>query len=79
MTAPSTALTIRDEQEPRERSDSSDAMPPNNDTACKRAYIDSSVATPGEKQQLSPIRAAEDFIVSHTMSLCNEIATLLLD
>lgn len=72
------ALTIRVEQQTRERSDSSDDTPPNTDNR-KRAHIDVSIATPGDKSQLSPLKAAENFIVSHTASLRNEIATLLLD
>jgi hypothetical protein len=73
---PTTALTILDEHQPRGRP--GDDTPPNTDTR-KRAYIDTSIATPGEKLQLSPLKAAEEFIVSHTASLRNEIATLLLD
>lgn len=74
----STALTILDEHQPRGRPAPTDDMPPNTDNR-KRAYIDTSVATPGDKSQLSPLKAAEEFIVSHTASLRNEIATLLLD
>ena len=73
------ALIIRNEPSPaRERSDSSDIPPPNSDSR-KRASIDTSTAIPGDKQQLSPIKAAEKFIASHTASLRNEIATLLLE
>jgi hypothetical protein len=75
---PSTALTILDEHQPRGRPAPNDETPPNIDNR-KRVYIDTSIATTSDKLQLSPLRAAEEFIVSHTASLRNEIATLLLD
>jgi hypothetical protein len=46
-------------------------------TPPKRARIDATVATPGEKKSLSPLSAASDHIDRHTESLRDGIATLL--
>jgi len=46
-------------------------------TPPKRARIDATVATPGEKKSLSPLSAAGEYIDRHTESLRDGIATLL--
>ena len=45
----------------------------------KKARIDATVATPGNKNYRSPLQQAESFISSHVASLHTGIATLLLD
>ena len=45
----------------------------------KRARIDGSVGTPGPSTNPTPLKAAQDIIESHIVSLRDGIATLLLD
>ena len=49
------------------------------DGSNKRARIDAAVAIPGSQTTKSPLKVAEEFIVSHVESLRQGLASLLLD